>query len=171
MWRRARCSAQILSVYWPFVRPMSSFHCIIHFTAFGPHETSKSAHWNNLFSSTRIRVKLTNVPFSTSPDLWGRGISFYIKQIKHVQIRSVCKCKLRRLRVIMIEYVVSILARQLSRLDCSYWGVYFHQAGSFWEFLSGCPPKSGPASLGSPVNLPFVFCGWKGLNEEWLKSN
>ena len=37
--------------------------------------------------------------------------------------------------------------------------------------LSGCPPKSGPASLGSPVNLPFIFCGWKGLNEEWLKSN
>ena len=25
--------------------------------------------------------------------------------------------------------------------------------------LSGCPPKSGPASLGSPVNLPFIFCG------------
>ena len=37
--------------------------------------------------------------------------------------------------------------------------------------LSGCPPKSGPASLGSPVNLPFIFCGWKGLNEEWLKSS
>ena len=36
--------------------------------------------------------------------------------------------------------------------------------------LSGCPPKSGPASLGSPVNLPFIFCGWKGLNEEWFKS-
>ena len=38
-------------------------------------------------------------------------------------------------------------------------------------YLSGCPPKSGPASLGSPVNLPFIFCGWKGLNEEWLKSS
>ena len=25
--------------------------------------------------------------------------------------------------------------------------------------LSGCPPKSGPASLGSSVNLPFIFCG------------
>ena len=37
--------------------------------------------------------------------------------------------------------------------------------------LSGSPPKSGPASLGSPVNLPFIFCGWKGLNEEWLKSS
>ena len=23
--------------------------------------------------------------------------------------------------------------------------------------LSGCPPKSGPASLGSPVNLSFIF--------------
>ena len=33
-------------------------------------------------------------------------------------------------------------------------------------YLSGCPPKSGPASLGSPVNLPFSFCGSKGLNEE-----
>ena len=39
------------------------------------------------------------------------------------------------------------------------------------DTLSGCPPKSGPASLGSPVNLPFIFCGWKGLNEEWLKSS
>ena len=37
--------------------------------------------------------------------------------------------------------------------------------------LSGCPPKIGLASLGSPVNLSLVFCGWKGLNEEWLKSN
>ena len=25
--------------------------------------------------------------------------------------------------------------------------------------LCGCPPKSGPASLGSPVILPFIFCG------------
>ena len=27
------------------------------------------------------------------------------------------------------------------------------------QHLSGCPPKSGPASSGSPVNLPFIFCG------------
>ena len=41
----------------------------------------------------------------------------------------------------------------------------------FLLMLSGCPPKSGPASLGSAVNLPFIFCGWKGLNEEWSKSS
>ena len=45
---------------------------------------------------------------------------------------------------------------------------YSHRRGSY---LSGCPPKSGPASLGSPVNLPFIFCGRKGLNEERLKSS
>ena len=28
-----------------------------------------------------------------------------------------------------------------------------------FKTISGCPPKSGPASLGSPVNLPFIFCG------------
>ena len=37
--------------------------------------------------------------------------------------------------------------------------------------LSGCPPKTGPASLGPPVNLSFISCGWKGLNDEWLKSS
>ena len=37
--------------------------------------------------------------------------------------------------------------------------------------LSGCPPKSGRVSLGSWVNLPFIFCEWKGLNVKWLKSN
>ena len=29
----------------------------------------------------------------------------------------------------------------------------------FSRILSGCPPKSGPASLGSPINLPFICCG------------
>ena len=29
--------------------------------------------------------------------------------------------------------------------------------------LSGCPPKSGPASLGSPVKSPLFFGGEKDL--------
>ena len=29
----------------------------------------------------------------------------------------------------------------------------------FSRILSGCPPKSGPASLGWPINLPFICCG------------
>ena len=53
--------------------------------------------------------------------------------------------------------------------EASIWkGREYRDFDRYSLLLSGCPPKSGPASLGSPVNLPFIFCGWKGLNEEWL---
>ena len=70
------------------------------------------------------------------------------------------------------HFEVGIVKRCQYKMHHLQLSIKWHEAGELETLqlntrslyhLSGCPPKSGPASLGSLVNLPFFFVGEKDL--------